>query len=45
MEPGETMASKKMIFLHIINKLENLGNTNSNQDFSNKILSSMCSEQ
>lgn len=42
MEPNEIVASIHMRFSYIINKIENLGNTTSNQDCANKILKSMC---
>jgi antirestriction protein len=38
MEDGETISSMQMRFTHIVNKLQNLGKTISNQDCTNKIL-------
>lgn len=44
MEPEESMDSMQTRFLHLINKLSNLGKTFYNKDFTNKILRSMCRE-
>jgi len=44
MEQGETISSMKMRFTHIVNKLQNLGKTISNQDCTNKILRCMTKE-
>lgn len=44
MEPGESVDSMQTRFLHLINKLRDLGKTFSNKDCTNKILRSMCSE-
>lgn len=44
MELGECVASMEISFSHINNKLENLGKSTSNQDYTNKILRSMCME-
>lgn len=46
MKPGESMDSKQTIFIHLINKLSNLGKTFSNKDCTctNKILRSMYRE-
>lgn len=43
-EPREFVSSMHMRFSHIINKLENLGKTTSNQDFPNKTQRSVCRE-
>lgn len=40
-ELGETLKSMQMRFIYIINNLENLGKTLSNQDYANKVVSSM----
>lgn len=40
-ELGETVESMQMRFIYIINNLENLGKTLSNQDYANKVVSSM----
>ena len=44
MEDGETIPSMQMRFTHIVNKLQNLGKTISNQDCTNKILRCMTKE-
>jgi len=44
MEDGETISSMQMRFTHIVNKLQNLGKTISNQDCTNKILRCMTKE-
>lgn len=44
MEPKEFVESMQTRFLHLINKLNNLGKYVSNKDCANKILSSMCRE-
>lgn len=44
MEPEEIVAFMQMRFFHLINKLDILGKTASNQDCANKILRSMCKE-
>jgi len=44
MNDGETMSSMQMRFTHIVNKLQNLGKTISNQDSTNKILRCMTRE-
>lgn len=35
-EPNKTLASMQMCFVHLINKLEKIGNSLSNQDCDNK---------
>lgn len=42
MEPGESISSMQTRFLHLINKLENLGKTFSNKNYANKILRYVC---
>jgi len=44
MKDGETISSMQMRFTHIVNKLQNLGKTISNQDCTNKILRCMTKE-
>ena len=44
MKDGETISSMQMRFTHIVNKLQNLGKTISNQDYTNKILRCMTKE-
>jgi hypothetical protein len=44
MEDGGTISSMQMRFTHIVNKLQNLGKTISNQDCTNKILRCMTKE-
>jgi len=44
MEDGEIISSMQMRFTHIVNKLQNLGKTISNQDCTNKILRCMTKE-
>jgi len=44
MEEGESISSMQMRFIHIVNKLQNLGKDISNQDFTNKILRCMTRE-
>ena len=44
MNDGETISSMQMRFTHILNKLQNLGKTISNQDCTNKILRCMTKE-
>jgi len=44
MEDGETIPSMQMRFTHIVNKLQNLGKTISNEDCSYKILRCMTKE-
>lgn len=44
MEAGEPMDSIQTRFLHLINKLSNLGKTFSNKDCDEKILRFMCKE-
>jgi len=44
MEDGETISSMKMKFTDIVNKLQNLSKTISNQDCTNKILRCMIKE-
>jgi len=44
MKDGETISSMQMRFTHIINKLQNLGMTISNQDCTNKTLRCMTKE-
>lgn len=44
MDPGETMESMHTHFFHLINKLNNLGNTFSKKECFNKVLRSMCKE-
>jgi len=41
MNDGKTISSMQMRFTHIVNKLQNLGKTISNQDCTNKILRCM----
>jgi hypothetical protein len=44
MNDGESFSSMQMRFTHIVNKLQNLGKTISNQDCTNKILRCMTRE-
>lgn len=44
MELRESVDSMLTRFLHLINKLRNLGKTYSNKDYPNKILRTMCRE-
>lgn len=44
MESGESVDSMQTRFLHLINKLSNMGKTFSNKDCTNKILRSICGE-
>lgn len=44
MEPGESVESMHTRFLHLIDKLNNLGKSISNKNSANKILRSMCME-
>lgn len=44
MEPREFVDSIQTRFLHLINKLSNLGKTFSNKDYANKIVRYMCRE-
>jgi hypothetical protein len=44
MNDGETISSMQTRFTHIVNKLQNLGKTISNQDCTNKILRCMTKE-
>ena len=44
MEDGETTSSMQMRFTHIVNKLQNLGKTISNQDCTNKMVRCMTRE-
>lgn len=44
MEPGESSDSMQTRFLHLINKLRELGKTFYNKDCTSKILRSMCRE-
>lgn len=43
-EPGESVDPMQTRFLHLINKLNNLGKSVSNKDYANKILRSICRE-
>lgn len=44
MEFGENVESIQMQYINLINILENLGKTLSNQDYSNKVIRSMCKD-